>query len=441
MNWLETILRDPTGRKWPTLVVIMMSRLLLLGLLLVALASILPGDDISGGYGIGAILGIAFIVTILCSFWLKNGNDAVFASGPAQFVVDVLVITGIVHFTGGINSQMIILYPLVILAAGMVFSGRHAALVAVLGIIMYSALVVLELNGVLFYCGSDLTPYGNTPDVIRRLMLCILVFSFFAGAAVFITDRYFWQDAQLRRLQSVGHLIFDRVTAPLLAVRLDGTVVLANSVAAKLFGLDSSATDGMKLSALFVAAMPPLNDLGKTHAIWEMRRKDGTSLQCMIEAQLVEMPELTEGSFLAAQKDKLYHFVVFTDLTAVIKAENSQRTRQRLQTAAGMVAEMAHEVRNPLTAIKSAGELLSETAATVATERRDISSGDWAMINSICTVISDETARLDKRVQYLMDCAAKEPDKLLEISKHADDWMERLPLYGKREKNETGSDC
>ena len=440
MNWLETILQDPTGRKWPTLVVVMMSRLLLLGLLLVALAAIMPSDDAFGGYGIGAILGIAFIVTILCSFWLKKGNDAAVISGPAQFIVDMLVITGIVHFTGGINSQMIILYPLVILAAGIVFSGRHAALVAVLGIVMYSALVVLELHEVLFYCGNGPTPYDNTPDVIRRLMVYVLVFSFFAAAAVFITDRYFWQDTQLRRLQSVGQLIFDRVTAPLLAVRIDGTVVLANNVAVKLFGLEPGRIDGMSLGALFAAGMPALAELGKTDAIWEMRGRDGTTLRCMVEAQLAEMPELGGGSFLGAQREQQYHFLVFTDLTVLVKEEQRQLALQRLQAAAGMVAEMAHEVRNPLTAIKSAGELLSETAATVAHERRSVSSGDWVMINSICTVISDETARLDKRVQYLLDCAAREPDKLLEISKHADDWMERLPLYGKREKNEPDSD-
>ena len=270
MNWFERILRDPAGRKWPTLVVIMMSRLLLLGLLLVALAAIMSGDDDAGGYGVGALIGIAFIVTILCSFWLKKGGEVVGISGPAQFVVDMLVITGIVHFTGGINSQMIILYPLVILAAGIVFSGRHAALVAILGLVMYSVLVVLELNSVLLYCGNSPDPYENTPDVIRRLMVYVLIFSFFAGAAVFITDRYFWQDTQLRRLQSVGQLIFDRVTAPLLAVRPNGTLVLANQVAVKLFRLGDGPVDGLSLASFFTAGMPALDDLGKTHAVWEM---------------------------------------------------------------------------------------------------------------------------------------------------------------------------
>ena len=104
------------------------------------------------------------------------------------------------------------------------------------------------------------------------------------------------------------------------------------------------------------------------------------------------------------------------------------------------MAEVAHEVRNPLTALKSAGELLSETAEALAREQRDVSGNDWAVINSICNVISEETGRLDYKVQVLLECASRDPEKLLELTNNANNWRERLPLYGKRGEGQQDSD-
>ena len=175
--------------------------------------------------------------------------------------------------------------------------------------------------------------------------------------------------------------------------------------------------------------------------MWELKRADGALLRCMIEAQRAEIPDFSDGILAAVPKSQELFFMVFTNLTDFFTTERSHIEHQRLQTAKGMIAEMAHEVNNPLTVIKSAGELLAETAATVAHQRRPVTGSDWAMINSICNVISDETSRLDRRVQYLVDCAAKDPEKLLELSRTADQWMERLPLYGKRPDSKQDSDC
>jgi two-component system sensor histidine kinase PilS (NtrC family) len=404
----------------------MLGRLLLLGLLLMGLLALFPGSEA----GFHLFLAIAFVVTIPYALWLRKEGSTL-AGGPLQFAVDSLVVTGLVHFTGGINSSLVILYPLLILTAGIVFPGRHALLTAVLGIILYVLLVVLEMQGVLAYCGNGPNPYGDHVHVIRDLMVNVLVFSFFSAAAAFITDRCFWQDKELQRLQSVGKLVFDKVTAPLLAVRPSGEIVLANSAAVRLFGLPGDQGGGRMLGLLFAGDVPDLQaQAGKGGGVWEMRRLDGMSRHCMMEAQRVNMPVANLIPVAKAEAD--FFFLVFQDVTEFLHRENQRGLQGRLEAAAGLVAEMAHEVRNPLTAIKSAGELLSETAEAVAHERRDMTGTDWGMISSICQVISEETGRLDGKVQELLECAAHNPEKLLELTQNANNWMERLPIYGKR---------
>ncbi len=426
MVWWNAILNDPYGKRWPLLAAVMLGRLVLLGLLLLGLLALFP--DSQAGFHL--FLAIAFVVTIPYALWLRKERNAA-TSGPLQFAVDCLVVTGLVHFTGGINSSLAILYPLLILTAGIVFSGRHALLTATLGMLLYALLVVLEMEGVLAYCGSAPDPYGDRVHVIRDLMVNVMVFSFFSAAAAFITNRCFWQDKELMRLQSVGRLVFDKVTAPLLAVRPSGEIVLANSAAARLFGLSGEQGDGRRLEMIFSGPPPVLPPpAGGGRGVWEMRRLDGIPLRCMMEAERVNMPVADLVPLAKSEAD--FFFLVFHDVTELLDRESRRGRQDRLEAAAGLVAEMAHEVRNPLTAIKSAGELLTETAEAVARERRDMTGSDWGVISSLCQVISEETGRLDGKVQSLLEHAARDPEKLLELTQNANNWMERLPIYGKR---------
>ena len=416
----------------------MLGRLLLLGLLLLALTAIFPDSD----RGLYLFIAVAFVITIPYAFWLRR-DKAMAESGPLQFIVDVLVITGLVHFTGGISSPLTILYPLAILTAGIVFSGRHALQVALFSMLLYSMLIILEMKGYLPWSpGTDALPmpYDNTATVLRDLLMNVLIFCFFAVSTAFITNRCFWQDEELKRLQSVGKLVFDKVTAPLLAVRPSGEIVLANSASVRLFGLADVGDHPQPLASLFPGKAPAFKDVaGCQGTIWEMRRPDGGSLRCLLEIERVNIPFVANLIPLMKHETDFY-FLVFKDMTEFLNQERLRENRQRLYTAAGVVAEVAHEVRNPLTALKSAGELRSETAEALAREQRDVSGNDWAVINSICNVISEETGRLDYKVQVLLECASRDPEKLLELTNNANNWMERLPLYGKRGEGQQDSD-
>jgi PAS domain-containing protein len=211
---------------------ILISRFLLMVLFLFAALALFGLDQVS----LYAFITLAFVVNIPFTLWLRDESKRQ-RLGPLQFVTDVIVITGVVHFTGGINSHFTLLYPLAILTAGVVESGRLALKVAVLSILLYSTLIVLETSGVLIYRGPEPFPYAGIDHVYQQLMVRILIFTFFAAASSYLADRCFYQNHQMQRLRLVVEFIFNNVSIALLAVGRDGKVLVANTAAQELFGM------------------------------------------------------------------------------------------------------------------------------------------------------------------------------------------------------------
>lgn len=425
MTLLGSLLQDPLHRRWPTLVTVMLSRLVLLAVLLVGLAVILPHSERAFYF----FIALAFLVTIPYALWLRSESTAN-VSAPYQFAVDVFIITGLVHFTGGIRSELMVLYPLVILVAGIVVSGRQAILVALLGVLLYAALVLMEMEGILVYRGPLPDPNVDHSAVVRDLMLRTVIFTFFTAAASFIADRCFFQERQLRRLQTVGQLIFDNVTIPLIGVHADGQIVLVNSSAGRLLRGDGRSFVDRNVLSLFVRPPAALDDLRQSRSVWEVRASDNSTRLCLVEVELAHIPALVDDSLSPGAAETGLYLVALQDLTDLLQGQTLERDRRSLSTAAGVVTEMAHIVQNPLTAIRGAGELLAQTAGAVAKQRRPMTTGDWTVINSICDVIAEESARLDDKVKYYLDCAAQDPGKLMDLVREARIWNQRLPILG-----------
>jgi nitrogen-specific signal transduction histidine kinase len=194
------------------------------------------------------------------------------------------------------------------------------------------------------------------------------------------------------------------------------------------------------VTAFFPEFTRAVAEPGREEKIWEVRRRDGHSVPCLVELELAKVPVWdTESAPLSAAEAEMY-LMVFHDMTGILRDEKEQRARSSLDAAAGVINEMAHEVRNPLTAIKSAGELLSHTADAVAKQRQAVSREDWDVINSMCTVISEETSRLDQKVQFFVERVAREPSRLETLVDNASYWLKRTSANGGRgdEQNPSG---
>ena len=84
--------------------------------------------------------GISLFYVLLLSVWQEYRIQA-----ALQVVTDVILVTVIVHVTGGVDSSLNFLYPLVIIVACILLPRSWAYATAALSFVLFGAIVELEL--------------------------------------------------------------------------------------------------------------------------------------------------------------------------------------------------------------------------------------------------------------------------------------------------------
>ena len=430
---------DPIARKWPALVRIMLGRLLILASLFFVLVALVPHDELAF-YG---FIALAFVINIPYALWLRNDTDTR-RSAPLQALVDAVLVTGLIHFTGGIGSGLCLLYPLLIVSAGILGGGRYAVKITLLCIALYATLVALELRGLLPYIGPAPSPYGDPVIVIQQLTIRVFVFVFFGAASTFLAGRLSYQAGKIRWYGELIDEVFNHVPIGLFAL-VDGRVLLANEAGSKLVGLAASELVDRDISEFFADRLPDLTSEGPIDGAWQMQRADKTEFPAALEIRRThlsgDLSGLGPGPTNAVASAPVSVLAV-RDVSESRRAEAAQQEATRLRTAFRVAAQLAHSVRNPLTAIQSAGDSLAmmveetiEAPGTGATaEPRRISG-----IKALREVLHLEIQELDKRVEAFLDSAASDPETLLHQA--AERYTETVHEAGRPARNEGNSNA
>ena len=147
------------------------------------------------------IISAIYILTIIYSLLaLVKFSGSFFLFG--QIVIDLVIETLLVHYTGGVDSVLSILLPLSTIAAGIVISGRAAIVIALLGSTMYAAIVTLEFLGIFplnpeFL--NDLNRQGSY--VFSLLYFRVTVFCVIGFLSAYISEQLSKKDKVLVTLQ------------------------------------------------------------------------------------------------------------------------------------------------------------------------------------------------------------------------------------------------
>lgn len=401
---------DPVYRRWPALVRIMLSRLLILACILLVLPA-LTGTDSLTFY---AFVALAFAVTIPYAVWLRHDAEARH-SAPLQSAVDIVVATGLVHFSGGLRSELFMLYPLIILSAGIVVSGYFALRITILGVILYATVVSLELWGVLPYCGQVPSPYIPTNTAIQSLMLRIFLLVFFSAAGHFLAQRCLSQARQLSVFSDLVLRILDHLSVGVFTVGEDGTVGFANRTATDLLQRQSHTIVGKPLSAFFSGPAPSIATPGLVPGRLWLSRADGSTLPVACEVARTTLPRETDDSSELQElcPSPAVYIVAVRDVAAELRVEDAARVMERLQMTFNISSEIAHSVRNPLTAIQCACEGIQRVIADMRAAGRVLSPEDSALIEMLSGITVAESGAADRELGKIMMLASESPSRLL----------------------------
>jgi two-component system sensor histidine kinase PilS (NtrC family) len=309
-----------------------------------------------------------------------------------QVALDLTIIALLYAAAGGIRSSLAILF-LFPLAGAAILAPRllalFAAALATLVVIGHSGYQLLALEGET----AQLLQSGVYGAMFFAL---VLVVGGLARRLIRQEELAAGRGADLAIQLAINHIVMADVGDGILVVGADSRVFTSNPAARRMLALappDDSAT-------LTLAAAPALAPLAEAFASWR-------GCDCG-EAYVVIKPEPDASGTRSVRPELAAHlklrfarvetaanaherFVIFLqDVTAI----ENQAQQLKLASMGRLTASIAHEVRNPLSAIGHATSLLAEDLADPGHAR-------------LLKIVGDNVARVNRMIEDILQLSRK----------------------------------
>jgi len=322
---------------------------------------------------------LSLFYVVLLSFWQEHRLQA-----TLQILTDLVLVSLVVHETGGWDSSLNFLYPLVIIVASILLPRVWAYLVAALAFILYGTVLDLNFYGVVrSYCTTH-PGLKALQAIIFVNLFAYLAVSYLAGllAAKLRQARVQLKDASgaLESLQVLHENIIQSISSGLITTGLDGRITLVNSAAQKLLDRTPDRLLGTPVAKLFLDPLPNA-DSQQTHGEvrFEVSSDKANPFRKTFRVRVAQLNVPERGA--------LGYVYAFDDLTEIRRLEREVRMQDRLAAVGRLAAAIAHEIRNPLTSIAGSVSMLSGIPEMNQEHRQllDIVTRESQRLNGIIT--------------------------------------------------------
>jgi two-component system, NtrC family, sensor histidine kinase PilS len=308
---------------------------------------------------------------------------------PLQMVLDLAIITGVVYSTGAQDSYFISLYLLAILMGSILFSRRGAFLVAGASFALLGCVVEMMYYGIV--------PRTSNPMPAPRALASWLASNLFAFSAVAYLGSLLAQTIrskgveleekreELKDLQVFNQDIIESMRGGLLTTDLAGRIVLLNRAGAEISGLGFGLVRGESVAEVFPGFWPvELDASGNPVAM----RKE---IEFRTPAGAARFLGISISPLRTGQHQATGFVFNFQDLTELRRLEHEVVTKERMAALGRLSAAIAHEIRQPLTAMTGA---LKELARLAPLEDDD---------KKLIQIVSRESQRLNQIITDFLD--------------------------------------
>lgn len=293
----------------------------------------------------------------------------------AQFVVDLLLVTGLVFATGGVDSPFAFLFGLIIVAVGTQAAPLLTVTIAVLASVAY----ICSVYAYAWYTESILSVAAALSILLQTSALFLV-----GGVMAALARRH----AQLQResRQAISrHRNLQELHGQMMEVMHEGILVLderlivqdSNQAARQIFS-QSSGLQGRAVSdlmdvpeSLVECFMKP--DASGCRCEW----RDGE------RTFLINLVRLPKGDKAATW------LMSVVDISEARALEQRLADQDKLASLGRMAAMLAHEIRNPLQTFSQAIELMPESEQPREIEMR--------------TIMTEEVGRLERLISSMLN--------------------------------------
>lgn len=318
-----------------------------------------------------------------------------------QLFIDILLISAMIFYTGGVQSPFSFMYLFVIIAVAILLSTRAIFTITTVAAAFYTLLLALEFYGKIHPHFAFLVTglSANSGYFFVTGIMNISAFYLIAFLSGYLADLLRKSGQQLIQasedftaLKEFHENVLTNMGSGMLAIDLAGAILSCNPAAAKILGKEARhliRTDATK--ALMLPEFSGYVDsLGVKSPVpqqfdWLYRSSNGRAINLTMTANGFEAGSQVKGAV-----------VVFQDVTKIKSMERRMAHAERLATIGRMAAGMAHEIRNPLASLSGSIQVLSNDLKPLmgASEKR------------LIEITNREVKRLNKTITQFLDYAS-----------------------------------
>ncbi len=332
---------------------------------------------------------LVFLISVgltIVYFFLLRLSAALAWQIKAQFILDALLITWLIWRTGDVSSPYISLYIVLISVASFFLRALSTLLMAVVCSFFFIALSFLAVSSVIESYGPA-PEIGKAVQIVSFHVVALLVVGLLASR---LSERHSSvaeleeTSKNLANLRALHERIVESIRSGLVTTDLDGNIFTFNAAAAEITGYRLEQLQGTSLYELFGDIREPIGRSLTAAGVDAMPRFE-TDL--MTPDGYAVRIGYSVSQLFSETNDATGLIITFQDLTEIRSMEESVRRKDRLAAVGRVAAGLAHEIRNPLGAMRGAIQVLESSTPreSMQSSLMDIILKESDRLNSIIT--------------------------------------------------------
>jgi two-component system sensor histidine kinase PilS (NtrC family) len=309
-------------------------------------------------------LGLVTIVaclTILYALIFRLSKNILFQA-RFQLAIDVLLVTWLVWNANVIQSPYIALYILTIAISSLFLGPRDVVVVSVGCSVAFTA-CSLQITGLAGQSDPSKFVGGSVSQTVQWVGLFDVAFLVVGLLSARLAERQSRSDVRLMAAtQSLANLraLHERIVASirsgLVTTDLDGRIFTFNAAAEEITGYREEAIRGQDASILFGDMKDHITET--LRAVESGQRSPRFETNCLTSEGMRLRLGYSVSPLSTEVGETTGIVITFQDLTHVRSLEETSRRQDRLAAIGRMAASIAHEIRNPLAAMRGSIQML-----------------------------------------------------------------------------------
>jgi two-component system sensor histidine kinase PilS (NtrC family) len=317
---------------------------------------------------------ILSVISAVCIIWRLTQYTT---QAQLLIVTDILILTLIMHAYGGISSGIGVLLAVSIASGGLLIGGRCAMFFAALA----SLAVLIEQIYADYMNVFEVTPYSYVyTGMLGASFFTISLLSFvLAQRSEQMLQLANQQEQAISNLEELNQYIIQHLQSGIIIINQQQMIELTNEAALRLTNLTELPVNLAGISAHLESAFQA----------WSNNGEDSFVLQ------MLNLSDIHVRFMLLPTRYKFFYMIILEDGSLY----NQRLQQSKLASLGRLTASIAHEIRNPLSAINHAGQLLSENPDLPVQDKRltHIIQSNAARVNHIIEDILQLSRRKDSR--------------------------------------------